>query len=159
MVFDSILVVCVGNICRSPLGERLLFAKIAERGLHMAVSSAGIAALAGNGADEDAASVAAARNISLDGHVARQFTYEIGAAHSLILVMEAGHKREIVKTAPDLSGRIMLFDQWTGAAGIPDPYRRSITFHEEVFVQVEKAASAWVDKLEKSTQGKTKNAG
>lgn len=159
MVFDSILVVCVGNICRSPLGERLLSAKIADLGLEISVTSAGIAALEGHSADEDATAVAMARDVSLDGHVARQFTHEIGAAHSLILVMEAGHKREIVKTAPDLSGRIMLFDQWTGAIGIPDPYRRSITFHEEVFAQVEKAATAWVDKLEKSTQGKTKNAG
>lgn len=158
MVIDSILVVCVGNVCRSPLGERLLAQKIADRGLDIVVASAGIAALEGHGADEDAASVALARNVSLDGHVARQFSYEIGAAHALILVMEVGHKREIVKTAPDLSGRIMLFDQWIDAAGIPDPYRRSITFHEEVFVQVEKAASAWVDKLEKSTKEKTKNA-
>lgn len=159
MVFDSILVVCVGNICRSPLGERLLSAKIADLGLEISVTSAGIAALEGHGADEDATAVAMAHNVSLDGHVARQFTHEIGTAHSLILVMEAGHKREIVKTAPDLSGRIMLFDQWVGAKGIPDPYQRSITFHEEVFAQVEKAANAWVDKLEKSTQGKTKNAG
>lgn len=159
MVFDSILVVCVGNICRSPLGERLLEKKLLDRGLDITVASAGIAALEGHGADEDAASVALARNVSLDGHAARQFSYEIGAAHALILVMEAGHKWEIVKTAPDLSGRIMLFDHWIGAAGIPDPYRRSIAFHEEVFTQVEKAASAWVDKLQKSTQEKTKNAG
>ena len=158
MVFDSILVVCVGNICRSPLGERLLAAKLAERGLDIAVTSAGIAALAGHDADPDATAVATARNVSLDGHVARQFSHEIGSSHALILVMEAGHKREIVKNAPDLSGRIMLFDQWTGAVGIPDPYRRSTTFHEEVFAQVEKAATAWVDKLEKSTQGKSKNA-
>ncbi|MBR2657094.1 MAG: hypothetical protein IKD58_11525 [Loktanella sp.] len=61
MVFDSILVVCVGNICRSPLGERLLATKIAERGLDIRVASAGIAALEGHGADEDATAVAAAR--------------------------------------------------------------------------------------------------
>lgn len=157
MIFDSILVVCVGNICRSPLGERLLAKKLIDRRLDIAVASAGIAALEGHGADEDAASVALARNVSLDGHVAQQFSYEIGRAHALILVMEAGHKREIVKTAPDLSGRIMLFDHWIGAAGIPDPYRRSIAFHEEVFTQVEKAASAWVDKLKESAEKETRN--
>lgn len=159
MVIDSILVVCVGNICRSPLAERLLATKIADRGLDIAVTSAGIAALEGHGADEDAAAVALTRNVSLDGHVARQFSYEIGAAHALILVMEAGHKREIAKMAPDLPGRIMLFDHWIGAAGIPDPYRQSILFHEEVFAKVEKAASAWVDKLQKSTKERTRNVG
>lgn len=159
MVFDSILVVCVGNICRSPLAERLLGKMIVERGLDIAVASAGIAALEGHGADADAALVALAHNVSLDGHIARQFSYEIGVAHSLILVMEAGHKREIVKIAPDLSGRILLFDQWIGAAGIPDPYRRSITYHEEVFTQVEKASRAWVDKLLNSNKKKPMNVG
>ncbi|WP_322895259.1 MULTISPECIES: low molecular weight protein-tyrosine-phosphatase [unclassified Yoonia] len=159
MVFDSILVVCVGNICRSPLGERLLADKLAAAGLDIAVSSAGIAALSGHAADTDATSVAAGHGVSLDGHLARQFSHQIGSDHALILVMEAGHKRSIIKSAPDLSGRIMLFDQWTGAKGIADPYRRSIPFHEEVFTLIDHAANAWVDKLQKSPQAKTKTAG
>lgn len=159
MMFDSILVVCVGNICRSPLGERLLSDKLAAAGLDIRVASAGIAALEGHEADADATTVAAANGTSLDGHVARQFSHEIGADHALILVMEAGHKREIIASAPDLSGRIMLFDQWTGASGIPDPYGRSTRFHEEVFVLVEQATTAWVEKLKKSFKGNTNNAG
>lgn len=149
MVFDSILVVCVGNICRSPLGERLLATRLAHRGLDISVSSAGIAALEGYGADADASAVAAGHGVSLDGHVARQFSHQIGSEHALILVMEAGHKQSIIKSAPDLSGRILLFDQWTGARGIADPFRRSVDFHEEVFMQIDKAANAWVDKLAK----------
>ena len=159
MIFDSILVVCVGNICRSPLGERLLAKKLADRDLDIRVSSAGIAAVVGHGADRDATSVAAARGVSLDGHVARQFTRDIGLEHALILVMEAGHKQSIVKSAPDLSGRIMLFDQWTAASGIADPYRRSIGFHEEVHSLIDRAATAWVDKLQKSSQGNNKTTG
>lgn len=149
VAFSSVLVVCVGNICRSPVGERLLATRLLERGSQIKVSSAGIGALVGHGADADAASVAAARGVSLDGHVARQFTHGLGAAHSLILVMEAGHKRQIMQSAPDLSGRIMLFDHWTGARGIADPYRRSLQFHQEVFAQIDQAATAWVDKLTK----------
>lgn len=149
MLFSSVLVVCVGNICRSPVGERLLAAKLAERGSQITVSSAGIGALVGHGPDKDATSVAAAHGVSLEGHVARQFTRALGAEHALILVMEAGHKREIIRSAPDLSGRIMLFDRWSGEKGIADPYQRSIKFHEEVFTQIEAAATAWVSKLTK----------
>ncbi|PZX45526.1 protein-tyrosine phosphatase [Roseinatronobacter thiooxidans] len=148
-VFKSILVVCVGNICRSPVAERLLARKLAELGSEITVSSAGIAALEGHAADDDAASVAHSQGLSVAGHVARQFSHELGAAHALILVMEPGHKREIVKAAPDLSGRVMLFDHWTGGKGIADPYRRSRLFHEEVFAQIEAAASAWAEKLHK----------
>lgn len=159
MVFESILVVCVGNICRSPAGARLLDSKLAEAGLDITVSSAGIAAMEGHGADAAAAEVAKGRGISLDGHVARQFSHQIGSDHALILVMEPGHKNSIIKSAPDLSGRIMLFDQWTGAKGIPDPYRRSLAFHAEVFALIEAAAVGWVDKLKLTSQGKTKYGG
>lgn len=148
-MFQSILVVCVGNICRSPAGERLLAAKLTERGSAIRVSSAGIAALEGHAADTDATAVASAHGVSLDGHIARQFTHALGAEHALILVMEPGHKREIIKSAPDLSGRIMVFDHWLGGKGIADPYRRSIQFHEEVFAQIEAAATAWADRLAK----------
>lgn len=141
---QRILVVCVGNICRSPLGERLLRHHLPER---FTVTSAGIGALEGHAADETATEVAAARGVSLEGHVARQFTKEIAAETDLILVMEPGHKADIARRTPEVSGKVMLFDQWTGAKGIADPYRRSRAFHEEVHTQVAEAARSWVARL------------
>lgn len=139
----SILVVCVGNICRSPLGERVLRVRLPD----VTVTSAGIAALVGEPADATAREVGAARGVSLDGHVARQFTADIGASADLILAMEPGHRREISRIAPHLAGRTMLFDQWSGAGGIPDPYRRPRDFHEAVFKRVSEAADAWAMRL------------
>lgn len=146
-MFRSVLVVCVGNICRSPVGERLLAARLRERGHPLTVSSAGIGALVGHAADETAAAVAASHGIDLDGHVARQFNRALGLDHDLILTMEPGHRREIIKAAPDLSGRVMLFDQWQGGKGIADPYRHSRQFHEEVFALIDVAGTAWAEKL------------
>lgn len=143
----SILVVCVGNICRSPIAERLLAAKLAERGSSIRIASAGLAAVTGHAADADAMLAASAQGVSLDGHVARQFTYALGAEHALILVMESGHRRDILKTAPDLFGRIMLFDHWTGGTGIADPYRRGVQFHQDIAAQIDAAATVWVDRL------------
>lgn len=147
-MFGSVLVVCVGNICRSPLGERLLRRYLDEDASSVGVASAGLGALVGHVADETASAVAAARGVSLDGHVARQFSAVLGTASDLILVMEPGHRREIIRLTPELGGRVMLFDQWTGARGIPDPYRRSREFHEQVFEQVDAAARAWAMRLE-----------
>ncbi|MCC6007573.1 MAG: low molecular weight phosphotyrosine protein phosphatase [Rhodobacteraceae bacterium] len=144
-MFRKVLVVCVGNICRSPLGERLLHKHLEGTGI--IVGSAGIAALEGHAADEDAAAVAEARGISLAGHVARQFTAEMGSAHDLILVMEPGHRTRLQQVAPQLSGRTMLFDHWTGGQGIADPYRRSRAFHESTFDLVARAAHAWAERL------------
>lgn len=142
-MFNSILVVCVGNICRSPVGERLLRQALPA----LEVTSAGINALVGKPADKTASAVAAAHDLSLHGHVARQFTASLGAEHDLILVMEPGHKREIARMAPQLAGRVMLFDKWTGETGIADPYLRSAEFHEKIFVALSEAAEAWARRL------------
>lgn len=145
MQVKSVLVVCVGNICRSPVGERLLRAALPDT----VVTSAGINALVGHAADKTAALVAAADGVSLDGHVSRQLTAELGASQDLILVMESGHKHEIARRFPQLSGRTMLFDQWTGMKGIADPYQLSQTFHEQVFQQIKAAANAWAPRLKR----------
>jgi protein-tyrosine phosphatase len=142
-MIKTVLVVCVGNICRSPLGERLL----QTHAPHLAVTSAGIGALVGNAADASASAVATGRGVTLDGHVARQFVAELGRSADLILVMEAGHKAQIARDTPQLSGKTMLFDHWTGARGIADPYQKSHEFHELVFDQIEAAAKAWSGKL------------
>lgn len=139
----SILVVCVGNICRSPLGERLLRAALPG----IKISSAGLGALAGAPADPMARDVAAAHGVSLEGHVARQFTPALGQSSDLILVMAPGHRREIARIAPQLSGRVLLFDQWTGGQGIPDPYRKPRAVHEDVFARIAAGAEAWSRRL------------
>jgi protein-tyrosine phosphatase len=142
-MFNSILVVCVGNICRSPVGERLLRQALPE----LEVTSAGINALVGKPADKTASEIAAMHDLSLHGHQARQFTAAIGASHDLILVMEQGHKREIARVAPQLAGRVMLFDKWTGDKGIADPYLRSKDFHEKTFAALSDAAQGWARRL------------
>ena len=70
MMFDSILVVCVGNVCRSPTGERLLKEKLPQK----KIASAGISALVGKPADAQAAEVARKHDLSLDNHQAQQLT-------------------------------------------------------------------------------------
>lgn len=149
----SVLVVCVGNICRSPVGERLLSARLRDRGAAISVSSAGIGALVGHSADETAAAVAAEHGVDLKGHIARQFSRELGTAHDLILTMEPQHRREIIEAAPDLSGKVMLFNHWQGGKGIADPYRRSRQYHEEVFALIDAAGSAWATRLAPAGKG------
>lgn len=143
MMVESVLVVCVGNICRSPVGERLLQGLVPK----LKVGSAGLGALVGKPADALAAEVAAAQGLSLEGHLARQFTPALAAAHGLVLVMEPGHRAEVIRLSPHLSGRVMLFGQWTGAKGIADPYRHPRAMHEAVFLEIRSAAEAWASRL------------
>lgn len=80
-MFNNILVVCVGNICRSPTAERLLQRYHPE----LKVESAGLGALVGKGADPTAISVAAEHQLSLEGHCARQISRSLCRNYDLIL--------------------------------------------------------------------------
>lgn len=139
----SVLVLCVGNICRSPAGERLL--KAALPGLE--IGSAGLAAVVGAPADPTMAEAAAERGLSLEGHVARQFDGALGAGYELILAMEPAHRDEIRRRYPQLSGRTLLFDQWSGGRGIADPYRQPAAAHRRALDAIAAAAAGWVARL------------
>jgi len=144
-MFNSILVVCVGNICRSPTGERLLKEYLPEK----EISSAGIGALVGNQADNKALKVSLEHNVSLDGHVARQLTASLCRENDLILVMEKRHVDSISNICPEARGKTMLFGHWIEGREIPDPYKKSEEAFLFVYDLLNDAAKAWAKVLSK----------
>lgn len=144
MRFDSILVVCVGNICRSPTAERLLKQALP----HKIISSAGVSALAGHAADEMATVVASQNGLSLEGHIARQLTRELCQQHDLILVMEQKHIDAVTRIAPEVRGKTMLYGHWI-KRDIPDPYRQSREAFEFTYDLLADATQAWAQRLKK----------
>ncbi|EJR0222778.1 arsenate reductase/protein-tyrosine-phosphatase family protein [Raoultella planticola] len=143
-MFDSILVVCTGNICRSPLGERFLRMALPDK----KVDSAGTGALVGHSADPSAVKVAAKHGLSLEGHIGCQFTARMARQYDLILVMEKIHLEQIGQIAPEARGKTMLFGHWINQRDIPDPYRKSEEAFSSVYQLIEQAAQRWAEKLD-----------
>ncbi|MBA5237956.1 protein tyrosine phosphatase [Pectobacterium aroidearum] len=142
-MFDSILVVCVGNICRSPTGERLLKQALPAK----KVASAGLGALVGKPADAMATDVANKYDLSLEGHIAQQLTSALCRQYDLILVMEKEHIEAVCRIAPEVRGKTMLFGRWLEQQEIADPYRKSREAFEFVYSQLEQSAQKWVQVL------------
>lgn len=147
-MFNKILVVCVGNICRSPTAERLLRHHLPA----ITVDSAGLGALVGKTADERAASVAAVHDISLEGHCARQISGRMCREYDLILAMERRHVATLHEMAPEMRGKVMLFGHWDAGREIPDPYRKSRDAFEAVYSMLDLSAQKWANAL-KAHQG------
>lgn len=143
LMFQSVLVVCTGNICRSPVGERLLRKLLPE----MKIDSAGTHGLTDHPADVMAAEVASSHRLSLDGHHGRKLTPAIARSYDLILVMEALHIEEVTKIAPEVRGKVMLYGQWLGKKEIPDPYKKSHDAHEHVYGLLDNASQEWAQRL------------
>ncbi|EPZ6063735.1 MULTISPECIES: arsenate reductase/protein-tyrosine-phosphatase family protein [Klebsiella] len=142
-MFDTILVVCTGNICRSPIGERFLRQALPNK----KIDSAGTSALVEHSADDSAVRIAEKHGISLEGHKGQQFTSKLARQYDLILVMEKCHLEQIGRSAPEVRGKTMLFGQWLNQREIPDPYRKSDEAFASVYELIEQAGLLWAEKL------------
>ncbi len=129
-VIFSILVICTGNTCRSPIALGLL--KEALKGERVVVSSCGIAAPVGSPPTKFAIEVAKSFGVDISGHRARVFRPEMATGADLILVMEKRHKERIALTVPEAEGKIRLLGGYPDEEReIPDPIGRSFEVYQE----------------------------
>src|SRR5207249_10676249 len=120
----QILLVCTGNICRSPLAAALLQRALAQRGINdLEVSSAGTGAWDGAPVSEGAYLVGLERGLDLSSHRARLLTRELVDAADLILTMARHHRARV----DELGGESHVFvpGEYAGRegdeAGVSDP--------------------------------------
>ena len=121
-----ILMVCLGNICRSPVAEAAMRHAAEEAGLDVEVDSAGTAAYhVGKPADPRMIEAASAEGLDLTS-VARQVSVDDFAEFDLIVAMDQSNRDDLLHRAPDEAARrkvVLLRDHTdTPGAGVPDPY-------------------------------------
>src|SRR5690606_952515 len=139
-MFKSILVVCVGNICRSPTGEALLKQKLA--GKDITISSAGLGALVGKPVDPTAAEFLDLAGCPFPYDQARQLRSKMLREADLILSMEQSNLQCFQSLAPVERGKTFLLAKWSDGRDVPDPYRQQRPAFEHVFKILDKAATA-----------------
>jgi protein-tyrosine phosphatase len=101
----SILVVCTGNICRSPMAEGFLRRSLASRGATgIELSSAGTHGWDGSGATPESVEAAAERGADISAHLARRLALEMLQA-DLVLAMSVEHREAAVALAPSVAPR------------------------------------------------------
>lgn len=145
----KILMVCLGNICRSPLAEGILKDKIAEAGLDWEVDSAGTGGWhAGERPDHRSIAIAAKYGIDISRQRARQFRQSDFDTFDRIFVMDAQNLREVLRQAPGPEHRekvdLMLNQSHPGENRIvPDPYYDDDGF-ETVFRMLDQACEQFI---------------
>jgi protein-tyrosine phosphatase len=151
----SVLVVCTGNICRSPTGEGVLRHQARARGLddRIQVASAGTHDYhVGDPPDPRTLKHAAKRGYDFSAQRAAQVTEQDFHDFDYILAMDRTHLRILrAMEPPGGKAKLGLFldasGKWKGE-DVPDPYYGGAAGFEQVLDMVEEAAARWLDRFE-----------
>lgn len=103
----SILVVCTGNVCRSPLAEGFLREALKSRsaGSRVEVTSAGTMGWNGSGADPFSVEAGAERGIDISSHIAREVKQSDVRHAELVLGMSPEHVVAVTRDVPGSEGK------------------------------------------------------
>lgn len=146
-MFKRILVVCVGNICRSPTAEFLLRARLGAEGCD--VASAGLSAVVGQPMEPTAAELLREGGVDGSRHRGRQVTGDLLREADLILTMEKAHSATIARGFPEVSGKVFLLGKWQSDIDIPDPFRQPRHAFIHAYRLIDQGVAAWLPYLRK----------
>lgn len=141
-----ILIVCTANICRSPTAEVLLSEGL--QGRSVAISSAGIAAVNGDGADLEMQSLLRERGLErITQHRSRSLLPSYVTQADLVLCMEPEHLDAVLRMHPLATGRTKLMGHWEGLVSVDDPTGGLPSDYEKALRDLERLSGQWADKV------------
>jgi protein-tyrosine phosphatase len=144
-MFSNVLVICVGNICRSPMAQALLLQRAP---MELQVASAGTHAMTGSAMDPLAQEVLDQYQIPVHRHRARQIDRPMLQAAGLILLMEPAQLKSVLKLAPEVRGKTFLIGKWQQELEIADPYRQPKLAFEQTYEQLSRCVDDWLPYLQ-----------
>ncbi len=148
----KILMVCLGNICRSPIAEGIMQAKLLNYGIDDIVDSAGILSYhIGCAPDDRAIGIARKYKVNIDNQLARQLKPADFENFDFIFAMDRSVLESVLKAAqgPKQSGKVHLFLGYAGYSGqadVPDPYYEGGVAFDRVFNLIDDACERIIRK-------------
>jgi len=152
---NKILMVCLGNICRSPLAEGILRHKLEQKGLnHIIVDSAGTSNYhTGEGPDKRSAQNAKSHGVDISKLKARQFSERDFDDFDRIFVMDTSNYNDVLELARDHADKqkveMILNRVYPDTnMSVPDPYFGGEQGFENVFMLLDKACDVIINGIE-----------
>lgn len=159
----SVLFVCTGNICRSPLAEAMLreYASRQGRSKRLKIASAGTFALSGNPATREAQRAARRRGLDLSSHRAREVSRPLLEEADFILGMTRAHCLQLEREFPQFANKIYLALSFPRRFSrdkpedidVPDPMGLPVDYYMQVLDMLEPALPKMLKGLSEEDDG------
>jgi protein-tyrosine-phosphatase len=154
----SVLFVCTGNTCRSPMAEGLFRQAVETRG-DFEVASAGVAAYPGDAANPETVKFLEARGIALDGFASQPVAPELLEQATHVFAMTSGHLEALENLFPDYADKFYLVCEFVEipgrgvAADVPDPIGMGRKAYEETGKTLDLAIPTIISFIDQTWQG------
>lgn len=141
---DNILVLCIGNICRSPIAEGLLKQAFPEKNIY----SAGLGALVGRPADPPAVKISEEHGLDITAHRAQAISSVLVNQADLILTMDLEQKRHVESHYPSARGKVFRLCEFK-KMDVADPYREGYASFQAAYALIREGVDVMVRRLAK----------
>lgn len=140
----NILFVCTGNTCRSVLAQafmKKIMEQVSGKNTEVNVFSAGVAAVAGLAASEEALKVLHTHGIDCSEHRSSPVTPELVKKAHYIFTMTPGQKQYLLDSYPGARGKVWLLKEYAGGgeAAVSDPFGRGIAAYRQAAAEIGEA--------------------
>ncbi|MFC1536930.1 hypothetical protein ACFL48_03915 [Pseudomonadota bacterium] len=144
---SPILLICAGNLCRSPFAEGYMRKRFEQAGVHAECFSRGLLAMPGQKVPELALRVAQEFGVDLSDHVSQTLLAPDLDRSALVMVMDPKQRQHLSKMRPAHIGKVIMLSQPNGGQKISDPMGRSDETFRRVYGEIIEHVDAWMTRF------------
>lgn len=144
LIPSPILMICAGNMCRSPFAEHYMRLRLEQAGVYAECFSRGLLAMAGRKVPEDAVKAAEEFGVDLSGHVSQPLLAPDLERAAIVMVMEPEQRQYLAKMRPSQIGKYMMLSQFTGGEAVTDPMGQDEAFCKTVYRDIARHIDGWL---------------